>query len=77
MAAKTEQSKLEAETVIRWDETGEPAVLWTASVAVRNEWRTCGYPVLPMHPTDGGGWRVEVPVDRIIFKPLKKQAQIG
>jgi hypothetical protein len=66
--AKTEQSKQEAESIIRWDETADPAILWTASVSTRNEWRSWGYPVRE----DGGGWRVEVPKDRISFKPLKK-----
>ena len=68
MAAKTEQSKQEAETVIRWDETEGPATLWTASVAVRNEWRACRYPIVERD----GGWTATIPVDRITFKPLKK-----
>ncbi len=68
MAAKTDQSKQEAETTIRWDETGEPATLWTASVKVRNEWRLCGYD----YQVQGGGWRTIAPVDRIVFKPLKR-----
>ncbi len=72
MAAKTEQSKQEAETVIRWDETEGPATLWTASVAVRNEWRACGFKVEIV----GGGWGCDTPIDRIIFKSAKKPSKI-
>jgi hypothetical protein len=68
--AKTEQSKQEAETIIRWDETDEPAILWTGSVATRNEWKSWGYSIL--ETKDGRSWRVEVPKDRVSFKPLKK-----
>lgn len=63
--AKSQQTLMETETTIRWDETGGPAVLWTASPKVRREWQSFGFPVVE----GGGGWRVEVPVDRISYKP--------
>lgn len=66
--ARSEQSKLECETIIRWDETDSPAVLWTASPKVRKEWESYGFrPVV-----SGGGFRVECPVDRITYRTLKK-----
>lgn len=65
---KTPQSKLETETIIRWDESGELATLWTASVPVRNEWRAMGFPVAE----HGGGWCARVPPDRIFYKTLPK-----
>ena len=69
--ARSEQSKLECETIIRWDDTDSPAVLWTASPKVRKEWESYGFPVEPY----GGGWRVQCPVDRISYKPFKKSSK--
>ncbi len=66
--AKTDEAKMEAETLIRWDETGEDATLWTASIAVRRQWESFGFLVTG----DKSGWRCKVPVDRISYKPLKK-----
>lgn len=59
--------QMETETTIRWDMTGGPATLWTANPAVRKEWASYGFVITP---TPGGGWRTEVPVDRIGYKPL-------
>lgn len=61
---------LENETIIRWDESGDPAKLWTASGSVAKEWRSFGYSVL----TWPGGWYCEVPLDRITYKPLRKES---
>ncbi len=69
--AKSYESLMECETTIRWDQTGEPAVLWTADPKVRKDWESWGFPITNL----GGGWRSECPVDRISYKPLKKQAQ--
>ena len=66
--ARSEQSKQECETIIRWDATGNPAILWTLSVKVRNDWQAYGFPVR----VDGTGWRTEIPVDRISYKTLRK-----
>lgn len=66
--AKSLEALMEQETLIRWDATGEPATLWTASPAVRKEWQSYGFPVAP----DGGGWLCRVPVDRISYKPVRK-----
>lgn len=68
--AKTLDTLLETETLIRWDETDAPAVLWTSSARVRRDWES--YDFKPIVATPGGGWRVEVPKDRISYKPLKK-----
>lgn len=69
--AKSQQTLMETETIIRWDETGDLAVLWTASVPMRREWESYGFPVEPY----GGGWRVQCPVDRISYKPFKKSSK--
>jgi hypothetical protein len=50
---KSLDTQREAETLIRWDETGEDATLWTASARVRREWQSWGFEV---RPTAGGGW---------------------
>ena len=63
-----EERLFEKETTIRWDETSHPAVLWTASPSIRKEWESYGFPVTPTQ----GGWRAEVPKDRISYKPVKK-----
>ena len=65
--ARSDDSKMEAETIIRWDETDELATLWTTSPKVRQEWKSYGFPV--------EGWCTRVPKDRISYKLLKKQAQ--
>ncbi len=66
--ARSPEALMECETIIRWDETDAPAVLWTASPKVRREWESYGFSV----KVDGGGWRTEVPVDRISYKMVKK-----
>lgn len=66
---RTPQQLQETETHIRWDETDDPAVLWTASAKVRREWESFGFPV---QGDPFNGWRVEVPKDRVSYKPLKK-----
>jgi hypothetical protein len=58
---------METETTIHWDETGEPATLWTASVHVKNEWKAAGFPV----KTLDRGWGCLVPVSRITYKVMK------
>lgn len=76
MAKLTNQQRLdrlmEEETTVRWDATDEPAILWTASVSVKNLWVSYGFPVLPQ----GGGWGTLVDRSRISYKPVSKQAQI-
>lgn len=67
--ALTDADKLmEMETTIRWDALDNIAVMWTASISVRREWESNGFPVCKTV----GGWCVEVPKDRISYKPLKK-----
>ena len=66
--ARTTQTLHETETIIRFDETDDPAILWTASARVRKEWE--GYGFRPV--TSGSGWSVKVPKDRISYKTLKK-----
>ena len=66
--ALTDADKLmEMETTIRWDALDNIAVMWTASISVRREWASCGYPIEPI----GKGWRTKVPSNRICYKPLK------
>jgi hypothetical protein len=66
--AKSYETLMECETTIRWDQTGEPAILWTADPKVRREWESWGFPV-EIH---GGGWRAAVDPSRISYKPVKK-----
>jgi hypothetical protein len=69
---KSYEALMECETTIRWDQTGESAVLWTADPKVRREWQSWGFPVTEI--TVGKrvtGWRSECPVDRICYKPFK------
>lgn len=68
--ARTTQTLHELETVIRFDETDDPATLWTASPRVRKEWESFGFKPTPVQ--GGSGWRVEVPKDRVSYKMLKK-----
>jgi hypothetical protein len=73
--AKSEDSKMEAETIIRWDETDAHAILWTLSPKVRQVWDSYLFPVQP----SGRGWTARVPSHRITYKTfaksLDKQAQ--
>lgn len=73
--SRTEQSKLETETIIRWDETGEHATLWTASVTTKNEWKSFGFPVV--EGPRGRTWTCRVPVDRIGYKPFRATSSKG
>ena len=67
--ALSHDTLMERETTIRWDETGEPATLWTASSKTRKDWLSHGFPVTPY----GGGWICHVPPDRIVYRMFKKQ----
>jgi hypothetical protein len=73
---KSQETLMETETTIRWDETDGPAVLYTASPAVRRVWASYGFPITPITVGTGDkirttGWRSECPVDRISYKPIK------
>jgi len=67
--AKTLDQQLEAETLIRWDESSNQAVLWTASPKIRKEWKSYGFPVKAVSLS---GWTCQVPVDRISYRPFKE-----
>ena len=69
--AKSYESLMECETTIHWDQTGEPAVLWTADPKVRKEWGSWGFPV----EIWGGGWRSRVDPSRISYKSFKKPSK--
>ena len=69
--ARSEQSKQEAESTIRWDESADVAYLWTASIATRNVWRSYGFPLLDMKGPKNSGWFAKVPLNRISYKPIK------
>lgn len=74
MARKSLEKQMEAETIIRWDETDDLAILWTASAPVRQEWESFGFPV---KISEGSirGWESRVPKDRISYKTLRKQTR--
>lgn len=69
---KSPEALMETETIIRWDELNPVAVLWTASAKVRREWESFGFKPVARCDKDGSGWRTEVPIDRITYKPVKK-----
>ena len=69
--ARTRDSLLEIETIIIFNETDDPAKLWTASPKVRKEWESYGFHVVKRY----SGWGADVPKDRISYKTLQKQAQ--
>lgn len=71
MAARTEESKAESETVIRFDETTELAFLWTASARVRREWEDAGFPV----QGHVSGWTARVPTRMVTYRYMTKQAR--
>lgn len=57
---------VEQETVVRFDRTGAPAVLWTADINQARRWMARGYPVEPV----SGGWRCRVPKRALTFRVL-------
>lgn len=61
--------QLENETIIRWDESRDTAVLYTASSAVRKQWKSFGFEIHESQTKDG--WFSQVPIDRITYKPLR------
>lgn len=67
--ARTEDAKAESETIILWNEASDIARLWTASVRVKREWESFGFPV------QGGkdAWTTEIPINRITYKMLSKK----
>ena len=66
--ALTDADKLmEMETTIRWDALDNTAVMWTASISVRREWKALGFPIVE----SGRGWATTVPSSRISYKPYK------
>ena len=70
--ARSEQAKLEAESIIRWSEAENTAYLWTASVATRNEWRANGFVLIDVLGPKNSGWVGKVPLDRLVYKTVKK-----
>jgi hypothetical protein len=60
------RSREEQETILRWDETDAPALLWTASPRQAARWQKLGY-ALNVEP---GGWRAEVP--KVAIRPLRR-----
>ncbi len=66
--AKSFDTLMETETILRWSEASEEATLWTASKAVRKQWVSFGFPVGEV----GGGWGCVVPADRLTYRTLKK-----
>jgi hypothetical protein len=60
------RTREERETIVRWDETDAPAVLWTASPRQAAKWRKLGYALT----TDPGGWRANVP--KAAIRPLRR-----
>ena len=70
--AKSEQAKLETESIIRWSEA-EQVTLWTSSPAIRKEWESYGFVMRPNY--NGTAWRGEIPLDRLSYKVLPKSVK--
>jgi hypothetical protein len=58
---------LEAETVVRFDRSGEPMVCFTADPAEAGRWRRLGYAV----SEDGRCWSCRVPIACLALLPLR------
>lgn len=69
MSKLSDQTLYERETTITFNELEHHAVLWTASPIVRKEWESSGYEVQEF----GGGWKSEVPKEKIAFKTLSRR----
>jgi hypothetical protein len=73
------RTREERETVIRFDETGDPAYLWTASPAQARRWERAGVALVQR----GGGWKGRAPKEavnrcrRVIDGRLVKQKPRG
>jgi hypothetical protein len=74
---KQSDRDLEAETIIRWDRTGEPAILWTADPAEARRWRKLGYPVEVFGRTRDGrerSWTCRAPIEAVALLAMKAGA---
>lgn len=60
------RSREEQETIVRFDRASTVATFWTAAALVAAKWRRLGYPLVQ----DAGGWRSEVPINRLSFRRL-------
>jgi len=71
--------RFEMETVIRFDETGEPALVWTASKRVADKLIKAG--LTPTRTTwlrkEATGWWFQLPTYGIVVKPTTKAIRIG
>ena len=57
----------EQETVIRFDRTDAPAMLYTAAAAQAAQWRRLGIDVVPVH---GHGWSATIPKAAVKIRRL-------
>ncbi len=71
--------RFELETVVRFDETGEPALLWTASKRVADKLIKAGLAPtkLVRHKGETTGWWFALPTYGIVVKPTTKAIRIG
>jgi hypothetical protein len=67
------RTRAERETIIRFDETDEPAYLWTASAIQRRRWERLGLRV----EAAGGGWRTRVDKRRVSVRRARRQTPAG
>ena len=67
------RSREEQETVIRFDRASPTAIFWTAAVLVAAKWRRLGYPLVQ----ETGGWRSEVPINRLTCRRLGQKPPQG
>jgi len=60
-------SKVEQETILRWDRESGVVTLWTAAPHEARKWKRAGYAVTQ----DGVGWRAEGPKDCVRVRRVK------
>jgi hypothetical protein len=63
----TTRTRIECETVIRYDRTSEPVFLWTADALQARRWRKKRYQVT----VNAGGWATRVPKGCISYRALR------
>jgi len=61
----------EQETIVRWDRTPAPAMLYTAAPAEAARWRKLGYDVQPL---GAHGWQACIPKRAVRFRKLVQGA---
>ena len=71
MAKLSQDTLMERETILRYDDTEDLAWLFTASPKTRAEWQDLGY--VPQPGVSKGTWTLRINKDRIGLKIAKRR----